>query len=53
MATKKTAGRPKKKESEKVTMMSAYLTGLEKKKVLKKYETLTEAVRQEVLPKCG
>lgn len=44
-------GRPKKKD--KVKNVSAYLTDTEKKKVVKKYGGVTEALRIEVLPKCG
>lgn len=53
MATKKLAGRPKKKDSEKVKVVSAYLTGSEQKKIETKYENITTALRTVVLPKCG
>lgn len=52
MATKKKQpGRPK--SADKVKMMSAYLRKSEINRINKKYENLTEAVRAEVLPKCG
>lgn len=44
-------GRPKKKD--KVKNVSAYLTDKEKVKVERKYESVTNALRIEVLPKCG
>lgn len=53
MATKKPLGRPKKKDADKVKVVSAYLTKSEEKKVLKHYHTITAAIRIEVLPKCG
>lgn len=53
MATKKVLGRPRKKEADKVTVVSAYLTKTENKNVIKKYKSITNAIRVEVLPKCG
>lgn len=50
MATKK-RGRPKVKD--KVKVVSAYLTDSEAKKVVRRYESITKAIRLEVLPKCG
>lgn len=50
MATKK-IGRPKVKD--KVKVVSAYLTESEKKRVEKRYQNITKALRAEVLPKCG
>ena len=52
MATKKKKpGRPK--VINKVKVVSAYLTVSDQNKVNKKYGNLTEAVKAEVLPKCG
>lgn len=51
MAVKKKAGRPKVKD--KVKVVSAYLTVSENTKVVRKYKSITKAIRQEVLPKCG
>lgn len=51
MAKPNKPGRPKVKD--KVRVVSAYLTDSQKKAVLKKYENLTEAIKIEVLPKCG
>ena len=45
------AGRPK--IADKVKVVSAYLKDSEKKKVIKKYGSVTDAIRVEVLPKCG
>lgn len=50
MTTKK-VGRPKKKD--KVKNVSAYLSDAERRKVEKKYTSVTNALRIEVLPKCG
>lgn len=50
MANKK-AGRPK--SADPVQNVSAYLTVSQKKKVEKKYGSVTKAIRLEVLPKCG
>lgn len=47
------AGRPRKKESEKVKVVSAYLKLKEEKAINNKYGNITEALRVEVLPKCG
>lgn len=51
MATKKKAGRPKKKD--KVKVVSAYLTISEQNKIERKHGNITKALRNEVLPKCG
>ncbi len=53
MAKKKTAGRPRKKTADKVKVVSAYLTPKEETSVKKKYGTVSDAIRVEVLPKCG
>lgn len=53
MATKKAVGRPKKKRSDKVKLVAAYLTPSQENKVNKKYGNITKAVLCEVLPKCG
>lgn len=53
MAKKKTLGRPKKKEADKVKVVSAYLTNSEELKVKRSYGSVTKAIRDEVLPKCG
>ena len=53
MAIKKAPGRPKKKAADKVKVVSAYLTVSENSKVLKKYKSISNAIRIEVLPKCG
>jgi len=45
------AGRPK--IADKVKVVSAYLKDSEKKRIQKKYENITNAIRLEVLPKCG
>lgn len=45
------AGRPKIKD--KVKVVSAYLKDSEKSRIEKKYDNITEAIRVEVLPKCG
>jgi len=50
---KRKVGRPRKKDSEKVRVVSAYLTEVQEKKINKKYKNITEALREEVLPKCG
>lgn len=52
MAVKKKAGRPAKGKN-KVKVVSAYLTVADQVRVNKKYGNLTEAVKAEVLPKCG
>jgi len=52
MALKKVkAGRPK--ITDKVKVVSAYLKESEQKKINRKYGNVTEALRAEVLPKCG
>lgn len=53
MATKNKPGRPRKKKADKVKVASAYLTDTELKKIKNKYETLNDAIREEILPKCG
>lgn len=53
MAKKKAVGRPAKKAGDKVKVVSAYLTGTEANRVNKKFGNITEAIRAEVLPKCG
>jgi len=53
MATKKALGRPTKKKADKVKVVSAYLTGAEELKVKREYGSVTKAIREEVLPKCG
>lgn len=52
MAIKKGPGRPTKKEAEKVKVGSVYLTGKEHSKIVKKYKSLTNSIREEVLPRC-
>lgn len=49
---KKKPGRPAKGKN-KVKVVSAYLTEADKSRVNKKYGNLTEAIKVEVLPKCG
>ena len=44
-------GRTKVPENQRKKLMSAYLTDEEKKLILAKYESLTNAVRTEILPK--
>jgi hypothetical protein len=51
MAKPNKPGRPKVKD--KVRVVSAYLTDDQKKKILKKYGKLTDAIKIEILPKCG
>lgn len=41
--------RPKKQDKDKVKLVAAYLTDSEKKEVLKKFKSLTVAVREKVL----
>lgn len=53
MIKKKAPGRPKKKESDKVKVVSAYLTGLEQRAIETKYDNISNALRVVVLPKCG
>lgn len=53
MAKKKAVGRPKKKLADKVKLVAAYLTPAQEIKVNNKYGNLSDAVRAEVLPKCG
>ncbi len=48
---KSAAGRPK--IADKVKVVSAYLKDSERKRVVKKYGSVTDAIRMEVLPKCG
>ena len=48
----KKAGRPKVKDSEKVKVVSAYLKKKEEKAVIDQYGSITDAIREEVLPKC-
>jgi len=52
MIKKKTSGRPKKKDADKVKVVSAYLTKAEELKVKRGYGSITKAIRAEVLPKC-
>lgn len=47
---KKKAGRPK--VTNKVKVVSIYLTDTEKAKIIKKYGKISDAVRKEILPKC-
>lgn len=41
--------RPKKQDKDKVKLVAAYLTDSEKKEVLKKFKSLSVAVREKVL----
>ena len=41
--------RPKKQDKDKVKLVAAYLTDSEKKQVLKKFKSLTVAVREKIL----
>lgn len=41
--------RPRKLEKDKVKLVPAYLTECEKKQVLRKYKSLTVAVREKIL----
>jgi hypothetical protein len=50
--TKKPVGRPELPEAEKKKGVAAYLSDTEKRLINKKYGSLTEAVRVEILPKC-
>jgi hypothetical protein len=47
----KKRGRKPKPNSEKVKMCSAYLLGKEHKAIIKKYGSLTKAIRLEIIPK--
>lgn len=49
---KSTVGRPELPENEKKKGVAAYLTDVEKARIIKKYGNLTDAVRVEILPKC-
>ena len=52
MATKKVKpGRPKAKDPVKTKYV--YLTDKDEKRILRKYEDITDAVRKVVLPLCG
>ena len=44
-------GRKKMPEDQRTVMVAAYLTGLEKKAIIKKYGSLTAAIKEVVLPK--
>ncbi len=41
--------RPKKQDKDKVKLVAAYLTDSEKKEILKKFKSLTVAVRERIL----
>jgi hypothetical protein len=41
--------RPKKQDKDKVKLVAAYLTDSEKKEVLKKFKSLSVAVREKIL----
>jgi hypothetical protein len=43
-------GRKKMPEDQKTVMVAAYVTGLEKKAILKKYGSLTLAVKNVIIP---
>lgn len=50
------AGRPKIKDSEKVKLVAGYFNAKEKKLIVNKYGSLTNAVRERILPEllqCG
>lgn len=50
MAKKRKVGRPLMKDSEKLVLVSAYLNKNDKKGILKKYGSLSKAVRERILP---
>ena len=45
----KIMARPKKQDKDKVKLVAAYLTDSEKREVLKKFKSLTVAVREKIL----
>lgn len=53
MTQTKRAGRKRKKEADKVKVVSVYLTAREQKVINEKYGNATHAIRTEVLTKCG
>lgn len=50
MGTKKRVGRPLMKPAEKVRLLSAYVNLKEKNLIIKKYGSLSNAVRERILP---
>lgn len=50
MAKKRKVGRPLMKESEKLRLISAYVNKNEKNLIVKKYGSLSNAVRERILP---
>lgn len=50
MENEKRTGRKPKKASERVRVISAYLTGKEQTLINKKYGSVTKALREKVLP---
>ena len=51
MAKKERRGRKPMKDSEKLKVCSIYLRDAEKEAIVKKYDSLSNAVRSEILPK--
>jgi hypothetical protein len=51
MESPKKRGRKKLDENEKVILVSVYLKKAEKQAIIEKYKSVTNAVREEVLPK--
>lgn len=52
MNKQKKRGRKRKRDIDKVKSMQAYLTISEQKKIRDNFKSLTEAVREHVLPAC-
>lgn len=50
MIKKRKRGRPPIKYSEKKKLVPAYFNDAEKKLILKRYESLTAAIREKILP---